>query len=55
MEDKFLVIFSGLHIEMAGFRTQGTWLEGSGWVEAIVQANNASSGTAESFIKVSYV
>ena len=33
----------------------GDWLEGSGWTSALVQANIASTGTADSFIKASHV
>lgn len=40
---------------MAVLKMIGDWLNKSGWVEAIIQANIASSGTAESFVKVSHV
>jgi len=33
----------------------GNWLEGSGWADALVQAEIAGSGTAESFIHASHV
>ena len=33
----------------------GNWLDGSGWSSALVQADIASPGTADSFIKVSHV
>lgn len=33
----------------------GDWLDGSGWISALIQANIASSGTADSFIKASHV
>ena len=33
----------------------GNWLEDSGWTSALVQANIASTGTADSFIKASHV
>ena len=33
----------------------GNWLEGSGWTSALVQADIASAGTADSFIKVNHV
>ncbi|KAK3753824.1 hypothetical protein QZH41_005372 [Actinostola sp. cb2023] len=48
-------MFGGLHIEMAFLKAIGGWLEDSGWVAAIVDANVASSGTAESFIKATSV
>ena len=49
-EDKFVIMFRGLHIEMAGLTSLGTLLEGSGWTSAITEAGVASSGTAESFL-----
>lgn len=33
----------------------GNWLDGSGWTSALVQADIASAGTADSFINVSHV
>ena len=33
----------------------GDWLEDGGWTSALVQANIASTGTADSFIKASHV
>ncbi len=45
----------GLHIEMAGLKVIGDWLEDSGWVQALVQAKVASAGIADSFLKVSHV
>jgi len=40
--DKFLVMMRGLHIEMAVLRMIGRWLNGSGWVHCLVQANVAA-------------
>ena len=54
-EDKFVIMFGGLHIEMAAFKLLGNLLQGSGWTSALVQAGIASSGTAESFLKASHV
>lgn len=55
--NEFVLILGGLHIEMAVLEMIGDWLDKSGWVdsEALIQANIASSGTAESFLKVSHV
>ena len=39
-----VVMFGGLHIEMAALKTLGDLLEGSGWPEA------ATSGTADLFM-----
>ena len=54
-EEKFVVMFGGLHIEMAFLKVVGGWLEGSGWTSALVDANVATPGTAESFIKAASV
>ncbi|KAK3730385.1 hypothetical protein QZH41_004674 [Actinostola sp. cb2023] len=54
-EDKFVIMFGGLHIEMAFLKLIGGWLEDSGWTTSLVEANIASSGTAESFIKATSV
>ena len=49
-EDKFVIMFGGLHIEMAALKSLGTLLEDSGCTSAIVEAGLATSGTAESLI-----
>ena len=54
-EDKFVVMLGGFHSEWTLYKALGHWLEGSGWVEALVQADVASSGTAESFLKATHV
>ena len=54
-EDHFVVMFGGLHIEMAALKTLGDLLEGSGWSGALVQASVATPGTADSFLKASHV
>ena len=54
-EDKFVILFGGLHIELAALKTAGDWLAGSGWVEALVQAGIASAGTADSFLRAAHV
>ena len=48
-------MFGGLHVEMTALETIGKWLEGSVWTSALVQANVASSGTADSFHKATHV
>lgn len=45
----------GLHIEMASLRMLGHWLEGSGWVQCLVQGGVATTGVAEAFIHASHV
>ena len=54
-EKNFVVVLEGLHIEMTAWRTMGDFLDGSGWTSAIMKANVASSGTADSFLKASHV
>ncbi len=54
-EEKIVVMFGGLHIEMAALKTVGDWLEGSGWAEALVQAQIVTVGMADSLKKASHV
>ena len=54
-EKKFVVMFGGLHIEMAFLKVIGGWLEGSGWTTVLTDANVATPGTAESFFKAASV
>ena len=54
-EDQFVVMMGGLHIEMAALRMIGHWLDSSGWVHCLVQANVSTPGVAESFIHASHV
>lgn len=54
-KDKYVAMFGGLHIEIAAFKALGEFLDGSGWVKALLNADTASSGTAESFVKVSHL
>ena len=50
-----MVLFGGLHIEMAALKAVGKWLEGSGWAQALVQAEIVTAGMADSFHKASHV
>ena len=43
------------HIKMTLQKCIGDLLNGSGWTSAISQANIATPGTAESFLKASHV
>ena len=54
-KDKVVIMFGGLHIEIAAFKVLGEWLEASVWTYALTQADVASSGTADSFLKASHV
>ena len=53
--EKFVVMFGGLHIEMAALKAIGDWLEGSGWAEALVQAQIVTVGMADLLQKTSHV
>ena len=48
-------MFGGLHIEQAFLKTLGSLLEDSGWTAALVDADVATAGTADSFIKVANI
>ena len=54
-EGQLVVMFGPLHIEMGALRLLGEWLDQSGWTSALVQANVASSGIADSFLRASHV
>jgi hypothetical protein len=54
-EDHFVILFGGLHIEMAALKTLGDLLDSSGWTGALVQAGVATAGTADSFLKAAHV
>ncbi|CAG2194077.1 unnamed protein product [Mytilus edulis] len=54
-EDHFVMMFGGLHIEMAAFKAFGSWLEDSEWTSVLVNAQVTSPGTADSFLKASPV
>ena len=40
---------------MAALKTLGDWLKGSGWVQALAQAEITTPGTADSFLKAVHV
>ena len=54
-EDKLVMLFGGLHIEMTAFKMLGDWIEDSCWTNAICTAGIATSGIADSMIKVSHL
>ncbi|GFR75331.1 hypothetical protein ElyMa_000452400 [Elysia marginata] len=51
----FVVMLGGLHTEMALWKTLGDILEGSGWTTALAESGVASSGTADSYQKVTHL
>ena len=54
-EDKYVVMFGGLHLEMALWNTVGDLLQGSGWSTALTEAEVASPGVADSFMKATHL
>ena len=54
-EDKIVMMFGGLHLEMAMWNMLGSYLTDSGWTVALTEAGIASSGVAESFLTVSHL
>jgi hypothetical protein len=54
-EENIILLLGGLHTELTSYKVLGHWLEGSGWVEALLEAKLASSGVADSFLKASHI
>ena len=40
---------------MTALKTLGDWLQGSGWTQALVQAEITTAGTADSFLRAAHV
>jgi hypothetical protein len=49
-EEKFVVMFGGLHLEMGMRNTLGNLLDGSGWTGILTAVDVGSSGIADSLI-----
>ena len=54
-EEKFVVMFGGLHIEMAMWNMLGDYLAASSWTTSLLDAGIATSGTVDSFLKASHL
>eukprot|EP00794_Sanderia_malayensis_P019361 gene19361-21281_t len=54
-EDRFLIMFGGLHIEKALWSAIRDLLESSGWTVALTDAAVATSGTADSYLKAVHI
>ena len=54
-ENKLVVMFGALHIEMTAFKVLGKWLDGSGWTEILTNAGVASQGVVDYFIACSHL
>src|SRR6218665_873866 len=44
-ENKFVVMFGGMHLEMALWNVVGDSLKGSGWTTALIDAGIATAGS----------
>ena len=54
-EEKYVVMFGGLHVEMALWKILGDLLGSPGWTTTLVEAEVASTGVADSFLKASHL
>ena len=54
-EEKYVVMMSGLHVEMNSLKMVGHWLDKSGWDSALVQANITTRGRADSILKAARI
>ena len=54
-ENKMIIMLGGLHVEKVLWYSVGDLLAFSGWTEALAEADVATSGTAESFLKASHI
>src|SRR6218665_71354 len=52
---KFVIMLGGLHNEMAALKALGSFLGGSGWVEAVTEAGLVTPGSAEALLSASHV
>ena len=50
-EESFVIMLSDLHIKMALLKALGDLLDGSGWTSGLMQAEKATAGTSNSFLK----
>lgn len=57
VDSYFVAVFfaGGLHIEKSFLSVIGTWLEGSGWCEALVTSGITTSGRSEGVLKSTHI
>ena len=53
-EDKFVIMCGGLHIQMGVLKTLVNWLKGSGWLQALVDANITTPGIVDSSLQAAH-
>ena len=54
-EDKLIIMFGGLHLDKGLWIALGDLLASSGWTDGLVDADVATSGTADSFTKCTHI
>ena len=54
-EDKFVIMCGGLHIQMGALKTLVNWLKGSGWLQALVEANVTTPGIVDFSLQAAHV
>ena len=54
-EDKMVIMFGGLHLEMSMWNMLGDYLAGCGWTVALSDAGIASSGVADGLLNASHL
>ena len=54
-ENKFIVMFSGLHLEKGLWNALGNMFEGSGWSTAITEAGIFTSGSAQALLQCAHI
>lgn len=54
-EERFVIMFGGLHLEKGLWTALGNLLDCSGWTESLTEANVTTAGTADSCLKASHI
>ena len=54
-EDRLIVMFGGLHLEMGMWTMLGDYLACSGWTAALTEAGSVIAGKADSFLKATHL
>lgn len=55
IENQYIIMLGGLHIEIEAFKMLGKWLSCSGWAEAFFHVGVATQGVADSFLAFSHL
>ena len=54
-EESFVIMLGGLHIKISLLKALGDLLDGSGWTSGLMQAEIATAGTSNSFLKAVHI